>query len=116
MEQSKLEQSKLGHQDWKPLVLTKETKTNQPSIQHHVGFKRKINLLDDNPEPPKTLKEFGKEISKARNKLNITQAQLGSKINIQASVIKQYESGDVVANDNILKKICDALNLKKPKL
>ena len=111
-----MEKHNLDHQDWKPLVLTKETKTNQPSIQHHAGFKRKINLLDDNPEPPKTLKEFGKEISKARNKLNITQAQLGIRTNIQASVIKQYESGDVVPDDSILTKICRALNLKKPKL
>ena len=109
-------QQNLEHQDWKPLVFQKKVESTGTSFHHQQGFKKKLNLLDDNPEPPKTLKEFGKKISQARNILKLTQIDLGKKINIQANIIQKYETGDVVPDDNILSKICKALNLKKPKI
>lgn len=101
----------LDHQDWTPVVLRKENKTKQ--IQHEAGFKQKLNIISDDPDPPKILgREAGQKILHARNAKKLTQANLAKQINVQANIIRDYETGNVIPNRRILNLICRKLEIQ----
>jgi ribosome-binding protein aMBF1 (putative translation factor) len=98
-------------QDWTPVVLRK----NKPktTVQHSPGFKKQQNILSDDPETPKILgSEVGKQILQARNAKKITQVDLARQINVQATVIRDYETGKIVPNKQILRLIGQKLGIK----
>jgi len=98
-------------QDWEPLVLRKEKPTQ--SVQHKEGFKKVQKLVSDEAEPPKTLGlTAGKQIFQARNALKLSQENLAQRINVKATTIRDYESGAVVPNRQVLNLLNKVLKIK----
>lgn len=96
--------------DWNTITIQK----NKPN--HFQNQKESFNekkIKTDEIPILKTLGiEAGKQIQQARIKMNLTQQSLGSKINVQASVIKNYETGNIVPNRDILNKLNKVLGIK----
>jgi len=100
----------MDHQDWQPVVLYKSTgkNVNNANIQKKPT---KFQTLDgdDPPIPQKIERKVSSEISKKRNAKGLTQKKLASQLNLQPSVINDYESGKVIPDKTILRKIMNVL-------
>jgi ribosome-binding protein aMBF1 (putative translation factor) len=104
--------SHMPEQDWTPVVIKKKV-APKAQINFNPGHKKELNLVSDDPDPPKTLgKEKGQQIQQARCLKKLSQADLAKKIAVQANVIKDYENGNVIPNKKILRLICGQLNIK----
>jgi len=57
-------------------------------------------------------KDYNKVIKQAREKLNLSQEQLGNRINEKPSVIRLLESGRLKPHDQLTKKLEHALKIK----
>jgi ribosome-binding protein aMBF1 (putative translation factor) len=94
------------------LVIRKKV-ASKSQITFNEGHKKDLNLISDDPDPPKTLGlEKGKQIQQARCGKKLSQADLAKKINVQANIIKDYENGNVVPNKKIIRLINQHLNIK----
>lgn len=99
------------HQDWKPVVLKKSQPTKH--IQKRDGNKERKKIESDDPEPLKTLGlSAAKQIQQARLSKKWSQKDLANKLNIKPNLIKDYETGKVVPNPQILNKINRLLGIK----
>jgi ribosome-binding protein aMBF1 (putative translation factor) len=100
-------------QDWTPMILRKNKPKPNASVQHAPGFKKQQNILSDDPEAPKILgSETGKQILQARNAKGLTQVDLARQINVQANIIRDYETGKIVPDKRVLRLICKKLDIK----
>jgi ribosome-binding protein aMBF1 (putative translation factor) len=98
--------------DWKTVIIKKKSEP-KPQINFNEGHKKDLNLISDDPDPPKTLGlEKGKSIQQARCSKKLSQADLAKRINVQANIIKDYESGNVIPNKRILRLISAHLGIK----
>lgn len=98
----------MDHQDWKPVVLYK----NNTSIVNDKRKKlTKFQELDsDEPPVPKQIeRKISTEIAQKRNAKGLTQKKLANQLNLQPSLINDYESGKVIPDKGILRKIMNAL-------
>ncbi|KAF9348076.1 multiprotein-bridging factor 1 [Mortierella sp. NVP85] len=82
----------------------------------HVGedFRRlaKVAETDDIIAPKAVSMDVGKAIAQARQALQMTQKELGVKVNEKQTVINDYEAGRAVPNQQILGKLERALGVK----
>lgn len=98
-------------QDWTPVILRKNKVKQQ--IQNAPGFKKRQNILSDEPEAPKILgRDAGHQIMQARNAKCLTQIDLARQLNLQANLIRDYECGNIVPDKRILRQIGQKLNIK----
>lgn len=116
-----------AHQDWKPIVFgsSKKTKSKETvTVAKQSGAKQNKNATlrkMDDPDyvPQKIPRDLQIQIIQARQAKKMTQKQLAIQCNLHESIIKSYENGDVVANQQILNKIGKALgkrfSIKKQK-
>ena len=121
----------LSHQDWTPVVIRKNTNTNQKKANSsNLVPKQGVNKQNtsiktekvwngvnpnDEPEtrPVKIDKEFGQQILKARLEKKMTQKNLANAISIPDTVIAEYERGIGLHNGNYISKIKKYLNINK---
>jgi len=101
------------HQDWEPVVIrsSKVAKEAKQTIQNAAGTKefRKLNE-DDIPKLDKITPEQCKILKEARAAKGITQNDLAKSLNMNVSVIKEYEGGTVAKfnktfYNNLLRKL-----------
>lgn len=74
--------------------------------------------LDDTNEAQKhkTIdRELSQRIIKARCAKKLTQDALAKHLNINVSIIKEYETGKAIVNHQLLQKICRVLSIKPTK-
>ncbi len=107
-------------QDWKPLVLRKNTtvqKTNPTSSVSATSANVRHLENDEEYKPPTITREIGLQISQARTRLHLTQDQLAKRCAIPVAIIKQYEQGQGLYSRANLEPICKILNIviSKPK-
>lgn len=101
----------MDHQDWKPVVLRKNT-DEKKSSQRPAGTKKFHNLDGDDPDAPKKLgMNAGKQIQQARCTKGLSQKQLAQMVNVKAQVITDYESGKAMPDRAILNKLNRALGI-----
>lgn len=55
--------------------------------------------------------KFKECLKRARENANLTQRQLAEKLNVPASMIGRYESSDTEPRIDLVKRICDVLNI-----
>lgn len=106
----------MEHQDWKPVIWRKQTKSSSSTkyIQGHSKIKK---LDSDDPEPPKKLSHSVKiEIQKARSAKKLTQKQLANMVNLQVQTVSDYESGKAIPNKQILNKFSRILGINLNKI
>lgn len=73
-----------------------------------------VKVDDDRYRPRMITKQMGKEISRLRQAMGLTQAELAKKINVETNLIRDIELGDAVPyhpEDMILKNLARALNV-----
>lgn len=98
--------------DWTPVVIKKKA-APKPQVAYNEGHKKELNLVSDDPDPPKNLgKEKGQQIQQARCAKKLSQADLAKKICVQANIIKDYESGNIIPNKKIIRLINTHLGIK----
>lgn len=99
----------MDHQDWQSIAWKKTPPVTKPRIKH--------NPLDTDDPPPPPLIAFNTRdmIQKARMAKGITQRQLASKLNVTPITINGYESGKIIPEKPVLRKICQTLGIKLPK-
>jgi ribosome-binding protein aMBF1 (putative translation factor) len=77
------------------------------------GTKEFRELDSDDPPPPKQMdKSISISIQQARIAKCLTQKDLAKGLNIQASVITEYESGKVIPDHQLLRRIGGFLGVK----
>ncbi|KAL9937405.1 hypothetical protein V8E36_003814 [Tilletia maclaganii] len=72
----------------------------------------KLDRENEVAPPPKVAPSVGRAIQQARMAKELTQKDLGTKINEKPQVIAEYESGKAVPNVQILSKMERALGVK----
>ena len=108
----------MEHQDWNTVVWNKpvkkrETKAERVAREKPSGTKQFINLDGDNPDAPKKVDyDLRMNIQKARQAKKMTQKELAGKINVQANIVNDYESGKTVPSSAILAKMARVLGTK----
>ncbi|XWV25922.1 helix-turn-helix XRE-family like protein [Tupanvirus soda lake] len=73
-----------------------------------------VKVDDENFRPKMFTESMGKEISRLRHDLGMTQSELGKKINVDAGTIRNIELGGIVtfnAEDTMVKSLAKALGL-----
>ena len=111
----------MSHQDWKPVVFTKNreyTKEEQEKFE-----KKKIEKLEKKKEeeneikaPAKVSFELKKAIMQARLSKKLTQKELATRLNVPINTISGYESGKIVPNNSFIVKMERILGTKLPRV
>jgi ribosome-binding protein aMBF1 (putative translation factor) len=91
-----------------------ENSTKQTFINETTSGK-KITDDDELPVSDKVGIDIGKQIMQARLAKNLKQADLAKQLNMTPDVIRDYENGSAIRNNNILNKIKRALNINTAK-
>jgi ribosome-binding protein aMBF1 (putative translation factor) len=86
-----------SHQDWEPVVIrSSEKKTREPITQNTPGTKNFRRLCEDDiPSLVQISREQSIALVEARNSKKMTQKELAKKMNIDESIIQQYENGKI---------------------
>ena len=106
----------MNHQDWKPVVLSKN---NGPVIKEIVEKKKQTGntsvKLDENDEIisiKKVPKEISQLITNARIAKKLTRKDLANNLNLQECVITEIETGKAIYDGNLIAKIKKYLCVK----
>ena len=116
----------MDHQDWGPTVFkkrapksTSEAKsrgmkvTKERVINKNEAYKSNLNsrkVDNEEAEIKKIDHSLTKIIQKARFEAKMSQKELAQKLNLQTTVIQNYESGKVIPNKTLLYKMGKLLN------
>ena len=114
-------------QDWEPVIVRKPapkssaeakkrgykvtTKKKDTSNKLYKNDSNLKNLEDDVVVPKKISFNVKITIQKARAANKMTQAQLAQRLNLPLNMIKNYESGKAIPNNNILNRMGRVLNI-----
>ena len=108
-------------QDWDPMILNKKPKnnsnnsnnnnSNKPKISDDAHKLYKIEAQDDVQPIKKVSHNLKTQIQSARCAKKMSQKDLANKINVQESIIKDYESGKAIPDVKIVNKIGRALGV-----
>lgn len=119
----------MSHQDWTPVIIGKKRnnqkeltnsetvilKTSQSNKQNKTTTnisKIEDKMNNDTFELPKVTQGLKQQIQQARQEKNLTQKQLAQKCNLTESVIKNYESGNIVPSQGDIDKMSKALGIR----
>ncbi len=117
-------ESEREHQDWTPVMLSGKKPISISNKKYTIEEKKndeerkraaKNHALEDESETfhkPEIPYSLSQEIMKARCAMKLTQKELAQKLNLQPSIISNYESGKAIPDHQILQKIAKALNTK----
>jgi len=104
------------HQDWEPVVIRSKENYKQQHIQkQNAAGTKKYNELnkDDIPILDKISNEQKQNLIQGRTAKGLTRKQFASMLNIQESIIAEYENGTVkVFNKGIYNRMLKALGIK----
>jgi len=102
----------MNHQDWEKVVFKKpETRISQK--QNPAGTKEFRVLESEDQLPPKKIdNSTAMAIQQARQAKGLTRKELAIGLNIQASVVADYECGKAIPNRQVLGSIGRFLGVK----
>ena len=102
----------MNHQDWEKVVFKKsETRISQK--QNPAGTKEFRVLDSEDPLAPKKIdNSTAMAIQQARQSKGLTRKELAIALNIQASVVADYECGKAIPNRQVLGSIGRFLGVK----
>lgn len=89
--------------------------TNKNSQSQSDINSRKLDDSNDAQKHKTIDRETSQQILKARCAKKLTQDALAKQLNINVSIIKEYETGKAIVNHQILQKICRVLCIKLTK-
>lgn len=101
----------MSDQDFKVVLLKKDGPKKK-----QVHYKKPEGDVTMGEEPLKKIgTDFKLALLKARTNKGLTQKELAAKLCVKDSVIRDYESGKVVPNGNLIHKINQELGITLPK-
>lgn len=133
--------SKMSHQDWTPVIISKNQKTGPIKDKDlNVARRKGENIVTEKKFLGGTNKatknvcpnaakldedtgdyhvdrvsfEFSKALQQARQAKGMTQAQLAAAISEKQSVINDYEAGRAIPNGQLITKLNRALGVRLP--
>ena len=103
----------LDHQDWKPVVVKKNTtnttKKTNPENQKIKNIEKCVE--EDDLKHKKITSEIKQKIINGRCSLSFTQKQLAQKCNLPLQVINEIETGKAIYNHQHINKIKRVLKI-----
>ena len=120
----------MEHQQWGYSVLSKNQKTSSKKLAKNHSSKGNVEILrktsahgskmhkileTDQIGVPKLSNEFKIAMVQARNAKGLTQKELAHRIAVKDTIIKSYENGKAVPQNNIIQKIEKVLGAKLPR-
>ena len=113
----------MEHQDWTPVILTKNPQKNytQKELEEHQKkqeekLKKKAEEDNEVKAPPKVSNELKKSLQQARISKKMSQKDLATKLNVPTKTITDYENGKIVPNNQFISKMEKILNVKLPRI
>jgi len=102
--------AKLGSGEWspKPSVSSPVVKIRAPRIPRRKATVKNIDIHED----VTVIENFGSLVRNARQKMGLSQEDLGRKIGEKTSVIKKIEVEKIVPHEKIARKLEHALGIK----
>ncbi len=105
----------LEHQDWKPVIVNKKKKTEEP--KKRVKPDSKIKTIEkkveaDDLKHKKVTPELKQLIIQGRCAQKLTQKELAQKCNFPLQVINEIETGKAIYNHQQINKIKRILKIK----
>ena len=101
----------MSHQDWDTVTFRKKAKETKEVKKIKKNISQKAETIGKFIAPS----NFRKEMMQSRVQMKMTQQDLASKMNIQQNVIRDWESGKSVPNNNAIGKIERAIGVKLPR-
>ena len=101
----------MSHQDWDNVTFKKKPKETKELKKTKKNISQKAETLGKFIAPS----NFRKEMMQARVQKKMTQQDLANKMNVQQNVIRDWESGKSVPNNNAIGKIERAIGVKLPR-
>jgi putative transcription factor len=100
--------------------ISNQTNPNKYNIQNKVSDEEKnknaklynIENESENFKIETIPLSISQEIIKGRNAMKLTQKDLAQKLNVQQSIITNYENGKAIPDNQMLQKISKVLNVK----
>ncbi|MEM1659708.1 MAG: multiprotein bridging factor aMBF1 [Candidatus Bathyarchaeia archaeon] len=92
-----------------PIPIQKTTSATTKTAQMKMHKVKAEDILEENLE---LVEDFAQRIRQARERLGLTQEDLGKKINEKASLLKKIESGKLKPDNRLAAKIEHALRIK----
>ena len=105
----------MDHQDWKPVILRKNTKpinstekVRKKSIENQYlkkleGDDVKLEYID---------RSISKKIIEARVSLKMSQQDLANKLCVKKNIVNDLESGKILKNDKVIRRALNILKIK----
>jgi len=113
----------MEHQDWKPVVFTKDYKKEYtPQQIKEYEEKQKAKLEQKKAEeneikvPPKVDFELKKALMQARVSKKMSQKELANRLNVPVNTIAGYENGKIIPNNAFIVKMERILGVKLPRV
>ena len=113
----------MEHQDWKPVILSKNPQKNytQKELEdykkhHEEKLKKKKEEENEVKAPPKVSNELKKSLQQARISKKMSQKELATKLNVPVKTITDYENGKIVPNNQFIASMEKILNCKLPRI
>ena len=106
----------MEHQNWEQYIIHCKTntkgknETKKKELTKEQNIEKKVN--EDNLKHKKIDKEFSKKLQQARLNKNLTQKQLANQLNIQVTIINDYECCRGNYNGQIIGKLKKYLFLR----
>jgi len=101
-------------QDFKPMILSKFPLNPKPKVQDQPKQPDNKEPQEEIVKKKKTIDmEFSKQVVQARLAKKLSQEALAKNINVNVSVIKDYENGTAIQNGSIVSKLKKELNMMK---
>lgn len=102
----------MNHQDWEKITF-KKSETIISQKQNPAGTKEFRILDSEDPPAPKTIdNSTAMTIQQARQSKGLTRKDLAKALNIQTSVVADYECGKAIPNRQVLGSIGRFLGVK----
>tara|TARA_B100001540_G_scaffold309508_1_gene325805 strand:- start:1594 stop:1920 length:327 start_codon:yes stop_codon:yes gene_type:complete len=101
------------HQDWKPVIFSKVGNSGSNNLTKKKQFTKEATLdAATDAKPIKSIAStMSKQIIAGRNAKKMKQSDLAKAINVQTSIITDYENGKAKPDSKIINKISKALGI-----
>ncbi len=105
----------MNHQDWKPVILRKNTKPLK-SIEKVIkksNENQHLKKLEGNDVKLEYIdRSISKKIVEARVSLRMTQQDLANKLCVKKNIVNDLEYGKVLKNDKVIRRALNILKIK----
>ena len=105
----------MDHQDWKPVILRKNSKhvKSTEKVIKKIIENQHLKKLEGNDIKLEYIdRTISKKILEARVSLKMTQQDLANKLCVKKNIVNDLESGKILKNDKVIRRALNILKIK----